>query len=89
MPTHVIGIHFSNITTTTIVLTWHSKDQNAPNYSYRIVVEGNGSETIKSTSNTTALIRNLEPGTLYIFTINAQVAGTDGDANNGSTFTSK
>ncbi|XP_060118117.1 receptor-type tyrosine-protein phosphatase eta [Heteronotia binoei] len=87
VPTSVIDIQFSNITTTTINLTWNSRDQNAPNYIYRIVVDGNGTNRTENSNVMTAVISNLEPGTLYTFTIYPEVARTVGDANNGSAYT--
>ncbi|XP_015264316.1 PREDICTED: receptor-type tyrosine-protein phosphatase eta-like, partial [Gekko japonicus] len=87
VPSRVTDIHFSNITTTTIILTWNNKDQNAPNYSYTISVAGNGSNKMATSNDVTAVISNLEPGTLYTFTIYPQFAGTKGDANSNSTYT--
>ncbi|KAL8169937.1 UNVERIFIED_CONTAM: hypothetical protein K2H54_060236 [Gekko kuhli] len=84
VPSRVIDIRFSDITTTTVNLTWSSEDRNAPNYSYRIVVDSNRTET---SNDVTKVISDLEPGTLYTFTIYPQVAGTEGDGNSESTYT--
>nr|XP_056707926.1 receptor-type tyrosine-protein phosphatase eta-like [Euleptes europaea] len=87
VPTQVIGISFSDITNQSVNLMWSSSDPNAAVYSYRIVVDGGGSSTTENSTNTTAVISNLKPGTLYTFTIYPQVAETEGDAKNGSTYT--
>ncbi|XP_077177685.1 receptor-type tyrosine-protein phosphatase eta [Paroedura picta] len=88
MPTCVFGVLFTNINATTINVTWNNADQNAHNYSYIIIIiDGNGHNRTENTTNITAVISNLEPGTLYTFTIYPEIGGTSGDAYTDSTFT--
>ncbi|XP_054828106.1 receptor-type tyrosine-protein phosphatase eta [Eublepharis macularius] len=87
MPNAVTDIRFSSITTTSVNVMWNSTDRNAADYSYRIEVVGNGTNRTENSNVTSAVIMNLEPGTLYTFTIFPQVAGIEGDQKNRSTYT--
>uniref|UniRef100_A0A8D0G7X4 Receptor-type tyrosine-protein phosphatase eta n=1 Tax=Sphenodon punctatus TaxID=8508 RepID=A0A8D0G7X4_SPHPU len=88
----VFDIQIENINTTAVSLRWKINDTVASEYTYRILVEGNGttSEVITNTSATNTVIAGLEPGTLYNFTIFSQVADkkTEGDPFSRSKYTS-
>uniref|UniRef100_A0A8D0L2V8 Receptor-type tyrosine-protein phosphatase eta n=1 Tax=Sphenodon punctatus TaxID=8508 RepID=A0A8D0L2V8_SPHPU len=91
-PSSVFDIQIENINTTAVSLRWKINDTVASEYTYRILVEGNGttSEVITNTSATNTVIAGLEPGTLYNFTIFSQVADkkTEGDPFSRSKYTS-
>uniref|UniRef100_A0A8D0GBC8 Receptor-type tyrosine-protein phosphatase eta n=1 Tax=Sphenodon punctatus TaxID=8508 RepID=A0A8D0GBC8_SPHPU len=90
-PSSVFDIQIENINTTAVSLRWKINDTVASEYTYRILVEGNGttSEVITNTSATNTVIAGLEPGTLYNFTIFSQVADkkTEGDPFSRSKYT--
>ncbi|XP_066465746.1 receptor-type tyrosine-protein phosphatase eta [Tiliqua scincoides] len=88
-PNPVDNIHIENINTTAVHLWWNTSDPNSGNYIYHIEIVRNG-DTKKDTANTTsAVIGNLEPGTLYTFTIYPVVGGdkAQGDPANGTIYT--
>ncbi|XP_044870320.1 receptor-type tyrosine-protein phosphatase eta [Mauremys mutica] len=82
-PSPVSDIQATNVSTEQVTLTWKNNDTAAPNYTYVISTDGNGiSPTRNQTSqNKTAVIRGLQPGTLYNFTIVPLAADnmTEGD----------
>ncbi|XP_065448146.1 receptor-type tyrosine-protein phosphatase eta [Chrysemys picta bellii] len=70
-PSPVFDIEPTNISTEQVTLMWKNNDTAAPNYTYVIYIDGNGtSPTQNQTSqNESALIVGLQPGTPYNFTI--------------------
>ncbi|XP_042302974.1 receptor-type tyrosine-protein phosphatase eta isoform X2 [Sceloporus undulatus] len=88
-PSPVSNIYVESISTTTVNLTWTNSDLHAPNYTYRIQIEGNYSVGNEFFDTTNAVINNLEPGTSYIFDIYSVAADnkTEGNPNNATTYT--
>uniref|UniRef100_A0A8D0G9C3 Receptor-type tyrosine-protein phosphatase eta n=1 Tax=Sphenodon punctatus TaxID=8508 RepID=A0A8D0G9C3_SPHPU len=74
-PSSVFDIQIENLNTTAVSLRWKINDTVASEYTYRILVEGNGThfEVNTTTNATNTVIAGLEPGTLYNFTIYSQV----------------
>ncbi|XP_043404784.1 receptor-type tyrosine-protein phosphatase eta isoform X3 [Chelonia mydas] len=90
MPTPVFNIEVSNVSTDEVSLTWENKDAAASEYSYRILIENKTSPTRNMTVNVSeAVIRDLNPGTFYNFTIFPLAADnkTEGDPNSTSIYT--
>ncbi|XP_039392893.1 receptor-type tyrosine-protein phosphatase eta isoform X2 [Mauremys reevesii] len=82
-PSPVSDIQATNISTEQVTLTWENNDTAASNYTYVIYTDGNGiSPTRNQTSqNKIAVIEELQPGTLYNFTVVPLAADnvTEGD----------
>ncbi|KAJ7344390.1 hypothetical protein JRQ81_000340 [Phrynocephalus forsythii] len=87
-PSPVFDIRIENITPTTLVLKWNCSDPNASKYTYTIVIEDGFSRNISSVATST-FISNLDPGTLYTFTVYAVAADnkTIGEPNNTTVYT--
>ncbi|XP_060132119.1 receptor-type tyrosine-protein phosphatase eta [Zootoca vivipara] len=88
-PSPVSDISLENRSSSTITLKWNNSDPNASNYTYRILIEGTDPPRNKTFDTTSAVIGDLEPGTLYTFTIFPQVDnGTiEGEPNATSVYT--
>uniref|UniRef100_A0A670I8F2 Receptor-type tyrosine-protein phosphatase eta n=1 Tax=Podarcis muralis TaxID=64176 RepID=A0A670I8F2_PODMU len=73
----------------TVTLKWNNSDPNASNYTYRILIEGTDPPRNETSDTNSAQIRDLEPGTLYTFTIFPRVdIGTiEGEPNATSVYT--
>ncbi|XP_062823723.1 receptor-type tyrosine-protein phosphatase eta [Anolis carolinensis] len=86
-PSPVSAFHVENVTATSVSLTWENDDQNA--YTYSVQIEGNGTHWNKSFNITSATIGDLEPATLYIFSIFPIAADdhTKGEPRNNTAFT--
>ncbi|XP_061466168.1 receptor-type tyrosine-protein phosphatase eta [Rhineura floridana] len=86
-PSPVSGISVENCTNTTVTLKWNNSDPNVSVYTYEILIEG--SDLPRTESNTSsAIINDLEPGTLYTFKIYSEIHGkTKGDPNGTTVYT--
>ncbi|XP_075784241.1 receptor-type tyrosine-protein phosphatase eta isoform X2 [Pelodiscus sinensis] len=81
-PSAVGGLNATNVSTENITLTWENRDLQASNYTYRILygIKGNSSLKNITSSNKSATITGLQPGTLYEIKVFAQVAGIEGES---------
>uniref|UniRef100_A0A8C3H8T0 Receptor-type tyrosine-protein phosphatase eta n=1 Tax=Chrysemys picta bellii TaxID=8478 RepID=A0A8C3H8T0_CHRPI len=67
----VFDIEATNISTEQVILIWKNNDTAAPNYTYVIYIDGNGTSPTQNQTaqNESAVIVGLQPGTPYNFTI--------------------
>ncbi|KAM8807854.1 receptor-type tyrosine-protein phosphatase eta [Eudromia elegans] len=74
-PSLVLDLKAVNVGPTSVSLTWTVNDTASKSYTYRIEIESHGSTIGNKTSNLPeAEIMDLEPGTLYNFTVFAVAA---------------
>ncbi|XP_062973251.1 receptor-type tyrosine-protein phosphatase eta [Elgaria multicarinata webbii] len=88
-PNPVSDIKIEHISNATVTLSWTNADHNASDYTYRIQIKGTGTPRNVSSNTTSAVISDLQPGTLYTFSIYPQVDGgnTEGDPNSTTGYT--
>ncbi|CAI5763288.1 receptor-type tyrosine-protein phosphatase eta isoform X1 [Podarcis lilfordi] len=88
-PSPVFDISLENRSNSTVTLKWSNSDPNASNYTYRILIEGTDPPRSETSDTTSAEIRDLEPGTLYTFTIFPRVdnGAVEGEPNASSVYT--
>nr|XP_060624218.1 receptor-type tyrosine-protein phosphatase eta [Anolis sagrei ordinatus] len=86
-PSPVSAFHVENITATNVSLTWKYDGLNV--YKYLVQIEGNGTNWNASFDTTSATISDLEPATLYTFSIFPVAADrhTLGEPRNTTAFT--
>ncbi|NWJ04966.1 PTPRJ phosphatase, partial [Crypturellus undulatus] len=74
-PSPVLDVTTENVGPTDVSSIWTVNDTASKSYTYRIEIESNGATIRNETSNVTKIeITNLEPGTLYSFTVFAVAA---------------
>ncbi|NXA51643.1 PTPRJ phosphatase, partial [Nothocercus julius] len=72
-PSPVLDLKAENVGPTYVNLTWTMNDSASESYTYRIEIESNGAAIRNETSTVTKIdIADLEPGTLYRFTVSAK-----------------
>ncbi|XP_026524086.1 receptor-type tyrosine-protein phosphatase eta-like isoform X1 [Notechis scutatus] len=86
-PSPVYDIEFANVTTTTLEIKWKDNDTNASNYTYQIYISGTNYFENKTSNTPYMHVDGLEPGTLYVFEIYAEIDGNKGDPKDASVYT--
>nr|XP_006133511.1 receptor-type tyrosine-protein phosphatase eta [Pelodiscus sinensis] len=81
-PSAVVDLKVANVSTESITLTWENRDLHSSNYTYTILYgsKRNSSRENTTSSNKSATITGLQPGTLYEIKVFAQVAGIEGES---------
>ncbi|XP_055989097.1 receptor-type tyrosine-protein phosphatase eta [Sorex fumeus] len=84
--TAVSDIQVTNFTTTTMSLSWQSKDY-ASEYTYHLRIRSDNRSIDKKTSDKTFFLDDLSPGTLYNITIYPELKHVPGNASSISHYT--